>query len=121
MQIPKGVNQAVIAIWATIALSAIASLINNWIGAISPGEFAFNLLIYGLICIIPYKIGNRSNAARYVYLVFVIIGVLFMLGDVGADIPKLDLILSIILIPVEIFILVRLFQREASEWFSQTK
>ena len=118
MQKPAGVNQAVVAIWATIAVSAISSLINNWMGVISGGEFAFNMLMYGLVCIIPYKIGNRSNAARYVYLIFVIIGLLFMLGDMGVEIPKLDMILSVLLIPVEIFILYRLFQREASEWFS---
>jgi len=117
MQKPIGVNQAVIAIWATLALSAIASLINTWIEAISLWEFTFNLLVYGLLCIIPYKINNRSNAARYVFLIFFIISILFLLAGMGTEIPKLDLILSIILIPVEIFILYRLFEREASEWF----
>jgi len=119
VQKPAGVNQAVIAIWATIALSAISSLINNWMGVISGGEFAFNLFIYGLVCIIPYKIGNRSNAARYVYLIFVIIGIFFMLGNMGVEIPKLDMILSVVLIPVEVFILYRLFQLEASDWFTE--
>ena len=118
MQKPKGVNQAIIAIWATIILSVLASLISTWIGGITPGEFTFNLIVYGLICIIPYKIGNRSNAARYVYLILIVIGILLWLGGVTGDVPKLDLILSVVLIPVEIFVLYRLFQREASEWFT---
>ena len=118
---PEGVNQAIIAIWATIALSAISALINKWIGAISFGEFCSNLFIYGLVCILPYKINRGSNAARYVYLVFFAITLLLLLGGLGQEMPKLDYIISILLIPVEGFIIYRLFQAEASSWFTETE
>ena len=119
MMKPEGVNQAIIGIWATIGLSAVVSLINKWMGAISMEEFIFTILFYALICILPYKINKGSKAARYVYLIFFAISILFMLAGVGNDIPKLDLILSIILIPVELFIVYRLFQKDSSSWFLQ--
>jgi len=118
MSRPEGVNQAIIGIWVTIVLSAVCSLINKWIGVISSGQFVFTIFIYAIICILPYKISKRSNAARYVYLVFFAISILFMLAGIGNEIPKLDFVLSIILIPVEIFIVYRLFQKESSLWFS---
>jgi hypothetical protein len=118
MEIPKSINQAVMGIWATIALSAIGSLINKWLGSISMGEFVFTVFLYALVCILPYKISKGSNPARYVYLIFFIITILLMLAGMGEEIPKLDFVLSIILIPVEIFIIYRLFQKESSVWFS---
>ena len=121
MEKPLGVNQAVIGIWATIILSAVATLINKWIGDISMDEFVFTIIIYSFVCILPYKINQGSNAARYVYLIFFAISILFMLAGVGNEIPKIDLILSVLLIPIELFILFRLFQSEASAWFSTTK
>ena len=121
MERPQSVNQAIIAIWATLALSAIASLVNRWLGHVGMGEFVFAILIYGLMCVFPYKIGNGSNAARYIYAVIMAITFLLMLGGTGSEIPRLDYILSILLIPVELFILYRLFQRESSSWFSFNK
>lgn len=119
MDKPVGVKQAIIALWGTIAITALCSLINKWIGVISFGEFCANLFVYGLVCILPYKINKGSNAARYVYLIFFIISVLLLLGGIGEQMPKLDLIISIFLIPVDIFIVYQLFQVEASRWFSR--
>jgi len=121
MDNPIGIKQAVLAIWATLALSACSALINKWMGVISMDEFSFAIIIYAIMCIIPYKIARRSNAARYVYIILTIITFLFMFGGMGSDLPKLDFVLSIILIPVEIFILYRLLQKEASDWFSIQK
>jgi hypothetical protein len=41
MQKPAGIQQAVILIWISIAISAVSSSINKWIGAIDEGEFAY--------------------------------------------------------------------------------
>ena len=116
---PTGINQAVIGIWLTIMLSAIAALVNKWLDVISMEEFIFTIILYAFLCIFPYKINKGSNATRYVYLVFFAISMLFMLAGIGDDMPKIDFILSIILIPVELFIIYRLFQKDSSPWFSQ--
>jgi hypothetical protein len=117
MERPQGIDQAVAALWLTVALSAIASLINKWLGHIHMNDFMLAIIVYSLACIIPYKIGRRSNAARYVYLIFSIAGFLLMSAGGTGDMPKLDLLLSYLLIPVQLFILYRLFDRQASLWF----
>jgi hypothetical protein len=116
---PQGINQAIIAIWVTIGLSIIAALINTWVGDISTGEFVGYIIAYSLICIFPYKLGKGSNPARWVYGIFFVASVLFMLGGVGNGMPKADWIVSIIMFPIEVFAIFRLFQPEASEWFAQ--
>jgi hypothetical protein len=117
MEKPSNVNQAVVGIWTIIILHAIAALLNKWIDVISMTEFGFTVAFYGLFCIFPYKISNGSNAARYAYLVLLVISILLMLAGMGNEMPKIDLILSILLIPFELFIIFRLFQPESSAWF----
>jgi hypothetical protein len=117
MEKPASVHQAVIGIWATIILSAIAILITKRIGDISIDEFLFKIIIIVLISILPYKINQGSNAARYIYLVFFAISILLMLAGRGNEMPRTDLILLILLVPVELFIIYKLYQPESSVWF----
>ena len=65
MIIPKNINQAIIAIWFTLGISAVIAVLNKQIGTISSDTFMFNLVTYGILCIIPYKISKGSNPARY--------------------------------------------------------
>jgi uncharacterized membrane protein YccC len=118
MQIPSKVSNAINLIWATIALSVLASLGNVWIGDISQGEFMLAVLFYSLFCIFPYKFARRSNPSRWVYAVLIGISILMWLGGVVTDMPKLDLIVSIVITPIEIYILFCLFQGESNDWFS---
>lgn len=112
-----GIRQAVLAIWATIAISALLALYEKLTGQASDGEFLFELIMYSLLCILPYKISNRSNATRYVYLILTIASILIMLGGVNYEKMKLEYLVSLFEVPVEMFILYRLFQKEASNWF----
>lgn len=116
---PSGVNQAIIAIWVTLGISALLSLYNKVTGAHDNGQFIGELFIYALLCIIPYKLSNGSNAARYVYAVLTAFTtlLLFALPSSFEETPKITFIVSVIMTPVEVFILYRLFQAEASAWF----
>ena len=116
METPLGIRQAVIAILATLAISTLLVLYQKLAGSASNGQFIFTIIIYAFLCIFPYKISHKSNAARYVYLVVTIVSLLsFFAMDFQKY--KLEFIVSLALIPVEIFILYRLFQKEASNWF----
>lgn len=116
---PKAVSQAIRWIWITIALSVLAALVNKWTGAVLMGEFVFNILIYALFCMFPYKLAKGSNPARWVYAVVTGISLLLMLGGIAAEMPAADVLVSIVTIPMQIYILVLLFRREASGWFGQ--
>ena len=114
---PQGVKQAILAIWGTIAISACSALLAKVLGISTQSDFVGAILVYALLCIIPYKLSNRSNASRYVYAVITAITFLFMVAGMGT-LNKIDLVVSIVLIPVEIFILYKLFQSEATAWFT---
>jgi hypothetical protein len=116
MEAPSGVKQAVIAILATVAISTLLLGYQKLTGNTSNAEFIITLIIYAFMCIIPYKISKGSNAARYAYLVLDIVMLLSVFA-IDFEKYKLELIVSIALVPIEIFILYRLFQKEASNWF----
>ena len=116
MSSPKGVQLAVNAIWATIVMSAISGAIAARLGYISVGELAGSLFLYALICILPYKIGNRSNAARYVFVVLCGLSFMIMLAGV-AKIDTPVLISTILQLPLTVFAIFQLFKPESNEWF----
>lgn len=118
MTTPPGVRQAIAGVWATIGISSLVAVFAKLSGLSSEGEFIFALIAYGLCCIIPYKLGNRSNAARYFYVVFTVASVLMLLAGVGIQ-KKLEFYASILMLPLEAFIVFRLFQAEASAWFAR--
>lgn len=114
---PSGVRQAIIAIWATIAVDAVLAVYCKIAGMYSEGMFMGAIFLYALVCIIPYKLSVRSNPSRYVYVILTAISVLMTVAGVGAMKP-IELYISLILTPVEVFIIYRLFQKEASYWFT---
>ncbi|MEQ1635624.1 MAG: hypothetical protein ABL903_02960 [Methylococcales bacterium] len=121
MIIPKSINQAVIAIWVTIAIGAVVAIIEKQMGSIGSIVFGFYLFLNGISCVVPYKISMGSNPARYIFAIITVTGFLFMLGGTAAGMMKLDIVLSILSIPINIFIIYRLFSGEASNWFLQPK
>lgn len=114
---PKNVNRAILIIWITIAVSAVGSLLAKVLGLASESEFAGNLFACALICIIPYKLSNRSNATRYVYSVLLALN-LFLIFGLSIPINKVEIYLSVLTIPAQIYAAVQLFGSQASEWFS---
>jgi len=116
MNSPKGVQLAVNAIWATIVMSAISGVVAARLGYISAGELIGSLVVYALLCILPYKIGSRSNAARYVFVVLCGLSLMFALAGV-AKINTPDLISTILQLPLTIFAISQLFKAESNEWF----
>lgn len=103
-------------------MSALVAVIDRNIGAISPSNFMGTLVTYALLCIIPYKIGQGSNATRYIYAVIVAMTLLMLMAEgMSAEIPKLDVVSSYLMLPVEGFILYNLFRGESSSWFSGVK
>ena len=118
METPDGVKQAVVAIWATVVISALGTAVATRLGYTSQGEMAFTLVLYGLYCIIPYKISNGSNPARYVFFVLCVLSLIFVVAG-GPEISKPDAIAGLIQAPLTIFAVYRLLQRQANEWFTR--
>ena len=120
METPSEVKQAVLAILATLAISTFLALYQKLTGSISSGQFIGTIIIYAFLCILPYKISNKSNPARYVYLLLTIVTLLALFA-VDYKKYKVEFYISFILFPIEIFIIYRLFQKESSHWFVSKK
>lgn len=116
---PQTVALALNVIWASIAISALLALVDKVTGQVSANHFMLNLIGYGLVCIIPYKIGQRSNGWRYVFAILTVITVLMVLGGVGGEITKLEMIGSILTLPMGLFALYKLFEQESNYWFKE--
>ena len=116
METPSGIKQAVTAILATIAISTLLAVYQQITGNTSSWFFIFSLIIYAFLCILPYKISKKSNSARYVYLVITLVTLLSLFA-IDYEKFRLEFVISLVLIPIEIFIIYRLFQKEASNWF----
>lgn len=115
---PNTVKQAIIALWVTLAISAIIAVIDKRLGTVSDGMFCGFLFIYGVSCIFPYKLSRGSNPTRYIFAILTVIGYLTMIGGVTNGMPKLDIITTFLLIPVNAFIIWRLFTGKANDWFA---
>ena len=120
METPSEVKQAVLAILATLAISTFLALYQKLTGSISSGQFIGTIIIYAFLCILPYKISNKSNPARYIYLLLTIVTLLIFFA-VDYKKHKIEFFVSFILTPIEIFIIYRLFQKESSHWFVSKK
>ncbi|MFC0444220.1 hypothetical protein ACFOD1_02790 [Pseudidiomarina halophila] len=114
---PKEVEQAIIAIWLTIALSVLNMLVDRWMTDLPADEFAFSAAVMALFCIFPYKISKGSNTARWFYSILIGMSFVLLLGGVIEGMTRVDWVATIIVIPIEIFTLFRLFHPEASAWF----
>ena len=117
MEIPAGVKQAVVAIWATIIISALGTVVASRFGFTPTNEAILTLVFYALFCIIPYKISNGSNAARYTYLVLCGLSILFILSG-ASQLSTPDLVAGLLQAPLAIFAIFRLLQTEANSWFT---
>ena len=119
MQPPNGVNQAITAIWITIVLGVILEFYEKFVGTMSSGALIISLAIYALLCIVPFKLAKKSNVTRYVYLIVDILLLLLSLPILtNAEKFPFEFIVIALSIPIEIFIFYKLFQKEASIWFS---
>jgi hypothetical protein len=119
MNPPQPVKNAIHAIWLCIGLSVIAALLDRLTGRMPTGEFAFNVMMYGLTVMIPYKLTRRSNATRVIFAVLIAVSLLIWLGGVSVTLPPFSRIASIVELPIiALSIYWLFFIPSASEWFS---
>ena len=127
MDRPRGVSQAIVVLWLTIILNVICEIVNVSLGDISVIEFLLGLVISAVLCIIPYKLSKGSDAARQCFIALFILGVLanliilsgIYLDYIDLDLTRVDVALTIVAFPANLFILYRLLQHDAVMWFSE--
>lgn len=117
METPQSVTRGAIAIWASLFISAAASVVAARMGLMDAGEMSCGLLVYALLCIVPYKVGNGSNAARYFYFVLCVLGTLTSFAEM-VEISKPERIASLIELPLTIYSIIQLLQPSSNAYFA---
>jgi hypothetical protein len=118
MQKPQSVTNAVLAIWANIALFTLIAVIDRQTGAMKSGEFMSTLVANAIVCVVPYKISAGRNWARYVYAILIVLSIALMLGGETMGITKLALIMSYLTLPLQAWIIYCLFRSNSGAWFA---
>jgi hypothetical protein len=121
MNKPTALSHAIIAIWVTLGLAVLSSVVSRLSGSIASDVFIGNQVGFALCAIIPYKISGGRNWARYFYAVLSASGAAMMLAGEYQGSSSLDVALSWILLPVDVWILYSLFRKDSSEWFKHMK
>jgi hypothetical protein len=121
MNAPQPVKNAIGAISLCIAMSAIAALLDRMTGHMSTGDFTVAIIVYGVAVMLPYKLAQRSNATRFVFVVLVAVTILSWLGGLSAPLPLFSKIASIAQIPIVAISIYWLFLvPNAAHWFGGT-
>lgn len=120
MQKPTPVKHAEWALWVSLTISLILVIFERQQGLIDSDYFFASLVVYALCAILPYKIGQGRNWARYTFVVLSALSCATVLAGETADTPRPEVILAYIYIPVDITIGILLFRPESSAWFKRT-
>jgi hypothetical protein len=115
-------NKAELAIklvWLTILIEIIFGGIAILIGqADAKADFVGQLVMCAIFCIIPYKMGNRSNGARLAFLILFVLSIL-LYPIFWSQLTRLDMISAVIQTAISGYIVWLLVQPEANAWFGR--
>lgn len=118
IEMPTDVRHAVTIIWVITALSAMLAVVEHQLKMISTDYFLSQLVVDALMCIVPYKLSQGSNATRYVYCVLNALAYLMLLGGESGGMTRLEQIYALFSVMPVIYTVRLLFTREANDWFS---
>lgn len=116
---PPGVSNAIQLIWVTLVVNAVMSALD--FDDASSEAIALNTILLAFSGFVTIKIAEGKNWARIAYsaLVALDIALIFAFGmDEATD---LEAYVSVILLAIEGWILIRLFNAEADQWFKSSR
>ena len=113
---PPRARTAIILLWVSILLTLTQTIVYDLLsGSFATGAVAVVLAIYGLVI---FRASRRHNWARYVLLVWTVLGLAFYLSSFHSDAqPWWDSVLDIASFAIEIVAIYMLFTNAASQWY----
>jgi NADH:ubiquinone oxidoreductase subunit 4 (subunit M) len=116
---PRSVVVASQLIWLTIAASALMVVL-DWDDA-SSGAIVTNILLLTFNGFVARQVASRKNWARKVYALLVALDLALTLALGLDELSELDVMLTYLILPLEIWILLKLFAAEADQWYGATR
>jgi len=121
MDAPQFIKKSVLAIALCLGLSTGAAIVDWLHDDLPQNTLVFSLLVYSAAALIPWKIAQRSNTARYMFLVFVAAIYLNWMRGL-APFPPWSGIALIVQIPLMVMLINWLFMAPgAQEWFKSDR
>lgn len=121
MEKPSSVTRAEVGIWALTGMSLAVAVLDRQSDAITAGMFWFVLVSIAFFCILPYKIGQGANWARYGYALSVAFTLAVLFSGEARTLPKLDLVTGLLSLPIELWLVTELFRKDSSAWFTRDR
>lgn len=117
MNRPQSVINATVAIVASYSVGVLAALADKLARNISTDDFMFLVFVYGIFCILPYKIYNRSNAARVFYFVVIVLSVLASIGGGLEGVSPVHKISAFVTAPIDLLAAYWLLTDKSNAWY----
>lgn len=121
MNKPTAVSRALLVIWTTFGISAVLAVVDRMLGHLTPEAFLGTLILYMTLTVLPYKISQGRNWARYTYAVLAAFAAAMMVAGETAGATKIELVWAWVTLPLEAWIVYSLFTREANQWFHDSR
>lgn len=121
MEKPKTITTAQNLIYGTLGVSTICVVLNTVAGPVELPECLANVILAGVLAMMPYFIGRGYNIARVLYVITTCISALVLLGssDLVQESGRFDIYISALMLPVELYVCGMLFREESRNWFKQ--
>ncbi len=121
MEKPAIIQKAQTLMYGTIAVSAFCVFLNTVAGPVQSAELMANLVFSALMALLPFFMGRRFNAARYIYVAVTALSAVFIFatGEMIQNSGRFDLYVSVLILPIEIYACGLLFRSESRNWFKK--
>ena len=117
MQRPKLVSVAVQLIWLTIAIDAVMMVVSFDGTPANADALTFNGVMLLFYALVTAKIAAGRNWARHSYALLVVMEFALVAAFGLSDASELEEVVTYMTLPLELWILYRLFNAEADAWF----
>jgi hypothetical protein len=90
-------------------------------GPVEIPECLANLVLSAVMAALPFYIGRGSNIARMLYVLTTCASALILFGasEIRKGSGRFDLYISVLLMPVELYVCGMLFREEIRNWFKK--
>lgn len=121
MEKPAIIQKAQTLMYGTITVSIFCVFLNTVAGPVQSAELIANLVFSALLSLLPFFMGRRINAARYIYVAVIAFSAVFIFstGEMIQNSGRFDLYVSVLLLPIEIYACGLLFRSESRNWFKK--
>jgi hypothetical protein len=117
MQRPQFISTAIQLIWLTICIDVLTMIASYDGTSANTQSLAFNGVMLMLYAFVTVKMSNGKNWARRSYAFLIAMEFSLVAAFGLSDASELEVLVTYLTLPLELWILYRLFGTEADGWF----